>query len=212
MGSCCLSAQQRHTGRPHLFQRRLQAAKNRIAGAGDYAKGYEFMRQRGQGNILWYAGGFFDWTAVIAKHTGVDEVDNGQYDKVGSVDFITGCFMAIPRQIFNKVGLLDESFFLYLEDSDFCLHAKRLGVELMYNPNLVLYHRNSSSTISGSHLTDYYLTRNRFVIARRYGTLRLRLAMLKEALRRNFGSRVRRQAFFDYLWGRMGNRNEKISP
>ncbi len=201
---------------PNLFFRsyRYVAAKNRIAGAKIYyAKGYEFHEgQRGQGNILWYAGGFFDWTAVIAKHTGVDEVDNGQYDKVGSVDFITGCFMAIPRQIFNKVGLLDESFFLYLEDSDFCLHAKRLGVELMYNPNLVLYHRNSSSTISGSPLTDYYLTRNRFVIARRYGTLRLRLAMLKEALRRNFGSRVRRQAFFDYLWGRMGNRNEKISP
>lgn len=201
---------------PNLFFRsyRYVEAKNRIAGGKIYyAKGYEFHEgQKHLGNILWYAGGFFDWTAVIAKHTGVDEVDHGQYDKPKSVEFITGCFMAIPRQVFHKVGYLDESYFLYLEDSDFCLHALRLGVELMYNPRLVLYHRNSSSTVSGSPLTDYYLTRNRFMIASRYGTLRLRIAMLKEALVRNFGSRVRRQAFFDYLWGRMGNSNEKTSP
>ena len=59
---------------------------------------------------------------------------------------------------------------------------------------------------------DYYITRNRFFIARRYGNIRLRFALLREAIFRNWGSPIRRMAFFDYLWGRMGNRNDKILP
>ncbi len=200
---------------PSLFYRsfRYVAGKNRIAGAKIYyAKGYEFHEsQKGTGNILWYAGGYFDWGSVIAKHIGVDEPDQGQHDQVKPVDFITGCFIAVPRQVFSKIGLLDEPFFLYLEDTDFCLHAKKKGIEVMYNPNLVVYHRNSSSTVAGSPLVDYYITRNRFFIGKRYGTLRLRVALLREALLRNWSSPIRRQAFLDYLSGRMGNRNEIIS-
>lgn len=199
---------------PNLFFRsyRYVAGKNRIAGGKIYyAKGYEFhVEQKGLGNILWYAGGHFDWGSVIAQHDGVDEVDVGQYDKIKKVDFITGCFIAVPKQVFKKIGLLDEPFFLYLEDTDFCLHAAKQGIEVMYNPSLVLYHRNSSSTVAGSPLVDYYITRNRFVIGKRYGTIRLRFALLREALFRNWNSKIRRMAFFDYLTGRMGNRNEKI--
>lgn len=199
---------------PNLFFRayRYVGGKNRISGGKIYyAKGYEFhSEQKGQGNILWYAGGWFDWQSVIARHIGVDEVDRGQHDKLRTVEFITGCFIAVPRQVFKKIGLLDEQFFLYLEDTDFCLHAKQMGVEVMYNPSLIVYHRNSSSTVAGSPLVDYYLTRNRFEIGRRYGTLRLRFALLREAVFRNWSSPIRRMAFLDYLTGRMGNRNEKI--
>lgn len=199
---------------PNLFFRayRYVAGKNRIAGGKIfYAKGYEFHEdQKGNGNILWYAGGYFDWSVVIARHFGVDEVDHGQYDKIKPVDFITGCFIAVPRRVFKKIGFLDEPFFLYLEDTDFCLHAKKMGIEVMYNPRLVVYHRNSSSTVAGSPLVDYYLTRNRFFIGRRYGSLRLRFALLREALFRNWSSPIRRAAFLDYLFGNMGNRNDLI--
>jgi len=201
---------------PNLFFRafRYVAGKNRIAGGKIYyAKGYEFHNeQKGRGDVLWYGGGYMDWTSVIARHIGVDEVDRGQYNKILPVEFISGCFMAVPRQVFNKIGLLDEPFFLYLEDADFCLHARAAGVEVMYHPNLIIYHCNSSSTVAGSPLVDYYITRNRFFIARRYGSLRLRFALLREALFRNWGSPIRRMAFFDYLFGRMGNRNDKILP
>lgn len=200
---------------PQLFHRsyRYVAGKNRIAGGKIYyAKGYEFHAEhKGRGDVLWYAGGYFDWTSVISRHVGVDEIDHAQHDQVKRVDFITGCFIAVPRQVFRKIGFLDEPFFLYLEDTDFCLHAQHSGIEVMYNPHLVLYHRNSSATVAGSPLVDYYLTRNRFFIGKRYGSLRLRFALLREAIFRNWGSPIRRQAFFDYLWGRMGNRNETIS-
>ena len=200
---------------PELFSRsyRYVAGKNRIAGGKIYyAKGYEFHEaQKGKGDILWYAGGWFNWQSVIAQHYGVDEVDQGQYNHVRPVDFITGCYIAVPRKVFSRLGLLDEPFFLYLEDSDFCLKAKAMDIEVMYNPRLVVYHRNSSSTVSGSPLVDYYITRNRFFIGRRYGSFRLFLALVKEALTRNWGNPVRRMAFFDYMSGRMGNRNEAIA-
>lgn len=198
----------------HLFSRayRFVAGKNRIVGGKIYyAKGYEYHEsQKGRGDVIWYAGGYFDWVSAVARHCGVDEIDVGQYNEIKQIDFITGCYMAIPKQVFKKIGLFAEPFFLYLEDTDFCLHAKAKGLEVMYNPGLVIYHRNSSSTVAGSPLVDYYLTRNRFFIAKRYGTLRLRFALLREALFRNWGSRIRRQAFFDYITGRMGNRNDKV--
>ncbi len=198
----------------NLFFRsyRYVAGKNRISGAKIYyAKGYEYHEaQKGQGNVLWYAGGYFDWTSVIARHYGVDEQDVGTYNKVKQVDFVTGCFMAIPKQVIKKIGYLDESLFLYLEDAEYSLRAKAAGIEVMYNPNLVLYHKNSSSTVVGSPLVDYYLTRNRFIIGKRYGSLRLRLALLREGLLRNFGLPIRRAALLDYLLGRLGNRNDHI--
>lgn len=199
---------------PDLFAKgyKYVAHQNRIAGAKIYyAKGYEFHpRQKGKGNIIWYAGGYMDWTSVIARHYGVDEVDKGQYDEIKPVDFITGCFIAVPREVFDQIGMLDEPFFLYLEDSDYCLKAKAQNIEVMYNPELIVYHRNSSSTVAGSPLVDYYITRNRFYIGKRYGSFRLFLALIKEALTRNWGSPIRRLAFLDFLTGRMGNRNEQI--
>lgn len=199
---------------PDLFSRayRYVEGKNRIAGGKIYyAKGYEFHdEQKGKGNIIWYAGGYMDWSMAIARHYGVDEADEGQYDRVADVDFITGCFIAVPRGVFHKIGMLDEPFFLYLEDSDYCLKARKAGIEVKYNPSLIVHHRNSSSTVAGSPLVDYYITRNRFFIGRRYGSLRLYFALIREALFRNWGNPIRRQAFIDYMSGRMGNRNEII--
>jgi len=198
----------------NLFYRsyRYVAGKNRISGAKIYyAKGYEFhSAQKGRGDVLWYAGGYMDWRSVIARHYGVDEIDHGQHDKIRDVDFITGCFIAVPRKVFSKIGLLDEPFFLYLEDMDFTLKAIRAGYQAKYNPGLIVYHRNSSATVAGSPLVDYYLTRNRLFVGKRYGSLRLRFALLREAIFRNWKSPIRRAAFLDFISGRMGNRNDQI--
>jgi len=198
----------------NLFYRayRYVEGKNRIAGGKIYyARGFEFhQKQKGRGDVIWYAGGYMDWGSCIARHYGVDELDRGQYDKIRDVDFITGCFIAAPRRVFSRVGMLDEPFFLYLEDMDFILKAIRAGYEVKYNPHLVIYHRNSSATVAGSPLVDYYLTRNRFVIGRRYGSFRLQFALLREAIFRNWASPIRRMAFLDFLRGRFGNRNEAI--
>ena len=200
---------------PNLFFRsyRFVAKKNRIAGAKIYyAKGYEYHdTQKGQGNILWYAGGYFDDKIAVSRHHGIDEEDRGQFDKARSVDFITGCFMAIPRLVLKRLGYFKEEYFLYLEDTEYCLRAKNSATELIYNPSLVLYHLNGGSAGSGSSLVDYYMTRNRFYIARHYGSWRLRLALHKEAVLRNWANPIRRRAYLDYLFSQMGNRNDVIN-
>jgi GT2 family glycosyltransferase len=48
-----------------------------------------------------------------------------------SSDFISGCAMLIRAEVFKKIGLLDEDFFLYWEDADFSVRAKRAGFGLL---------------------------------------------------------------------------------
>lgn len=187
--------------------------KDRISGAKIYyAKGFEFhKKQKNKGNIIWYAGGYMDWSVVLGRHYGVDEQDKGQHDKVKKVDFITGCYLAVPAQVFERIGLMDDKYFLYIEDADFTLKARANNIETLYNPKILIHHRNSSTTTAGSPLIDYYLTRNRFLLALRHRGLRLTGALIKEALTRNWDSPIRRAAFFDFLTNNFGDKNAKIA-
>lgn len=57
-------------------------------------------------------------------------------DQVGKVDAISGSFFVIPRTIIDKIGKLDETFFMYGEDIDWCYRAKMAGFQVVYNPEL----------------------------------------------------------------------------
>lgn len=62
------------------------------------------------------------------------------------VDVISGCFMLIDKKVFKKIGLFDENFFMYLEDIDFCLRAKRNGFKIYYcNDSEIIHHGGDSS-------------------------------------------------------------------
>jgi hypothetical protein len=128
-----------------------------------YAKGFEYHRDRYSktdlGNVFWYAGGEVDWNNAWTKHRGVDEVDKNQYSKLDKTEFITGCLICFDKKAFEKVGFWDEKYFMYYEDADFCERAKRQQVDLYYNPNLVIWHKNAQSTEgSGSDFHVKYQT------------------------------------------------------
>jgi len=151
-----------------------------------YAKGYEYHKDRYQkenlGKVIWYAGGNTNWDHVTTTHHGVDKVDNGEYDKTEETDFITGCLMCYGKEIYEKVGRWDESYFLYYEDSDYCERAKRKGIQLLYDPHLVLWHKNSASTGgSGSSTHVKYQTRNRLKFGLKYAPLKTKLHLVKNA-------------------------------
>ena len=153
-----------------------------------FAKGFEFHKDRYKkedlGRVLWYAGGNMDWENVIGKHTGVDEVDKGQYEKTKEIDFSSGCCMMVKREIFEKVGKLDERYFLYYEDNDFSQRVKKAGYKIMYQPKTMLWHKNAGSAGgSGSSLQDYYITRNRLMFGLKYASFKTKLALLKESAR-----------------------------
>lgn len=152
-----------------------------------FAPGFEYHRHRytkkQQGHVIWFAGGQIDWNNIYGSHIGVDEVDQGQYDQINDkVDFLSGCCLLVSRQVFEKIGFLDNKFFMYLEDADFCQRAKQAGFRIAYIPDSKIWHINSGSSKIGGDLQTYFLTRNRLLFGFRYAKLKTKLALIKESL------------------------------
>lgn len=155
-----------------------------IGGKIYYAPGYEYHKdrytQKDLGKILWYAGGKNDWKNCLTIHRGVDEVDINKYDKFEKTDFITGCLMCFDTSVISKIGLWDESYFLYYEDSDYCERAKRAGIALYYDPTITLWHKNAQSTEgSGSKLHQMYQKKNQLKFGLKYAPFKTKLHLLK---------------------------------
>lgn len=174
-----------------------------------FAKGFEFHKNRYKkadlGKVIWYAGGLFDWKNVIGHHRGVDKVDNGQYDTAQETEYATGCCALIKKQVFEKVGLLDERYFLYYEDSDLSIRAQKKGFSIMYVPGSVIWHKNASAAGgSGSTLQDYYITRNRLLFGMQYAPIRTKIALLRESLSLFFRGRPwQKRGILDFYLGKM---------
>lgn len=80
------------------------------------------------------------------------------------------------REMLDEIGLFDESFFLYCEDTDLGLRARWAGWECLYVPDAVVKHRYSHSSGKASALKAYYVERNRlFVIFKNFPVLDLLL-------------------------------------
>ena len=152
---------------------------------------------------IWYAGGILDRNNVIGKHRGVDELDKGQYDSLSETDYVTGAALFASKEVFEKVGLFDEKYFLYYADSDLSRRAKDAGFKVLYQPKAIVYHENAQSTGLGSPLQDYFITRNRMLYASKFLPFRTRFALFREALR-NLDKPMRRLALWDFLTGNFG--------
>lgn len=152
-----------------------------------FAPGFEFHKDRYpksiQGRVIWYAGGILDWENVYGTNFGVDDVDRGQFDEEKETDFATGCALFTSRKVLEKVGHLNEKYFAYLEDVEFCLRVKNAGWKIIYTPTAYLWHKVAQSSAIGSGLNDYYLTRNRLDFGLRYAPARAKAALVRESLK-----------------------------
>lgn len=155
-----------------------------IGGRIYYAPSFEYHKNRYKksdlGKVLWYAGGLIDWDQATTPHIGVDEVDRGQFNTFREIEFVSGAFMLFDKSVADKVGFWDEDYFLYYEDADFCVRAKRAGVKLYFDPSLVIWHKNAQSTGgSGSVLHQKYQNKNRLKFGLKYAPLRTKLHLIK---------------------------------
>jgi GT2 family glycosyltransferase len=123
-------------------------------------------------NTFWYAGGVLITDKALGSHRGLREEDSGQYDRVEETGFATGCMMFIPRQALEKVGLLDARWFLYFEDSDWCLRARAMGYKVVFNPHSAIWHKVSASTGHDSPVYLYFLMRNKILFLRKHSSPR----------------------------------------
>ena len=149
-----------------------------------YAPGFEYHKNRYPkeelGKVIWYGGGTVDWKHATTHHVDVDEVDDGLPENALKTDFITGCLMCFDNSVLEKVGFWDEKYFLYYEDADFCERAKKHNVKLIYDPNIIIWHKNAQSTGgSGSTLHQKFQRQARLRFAIKFAPLRTKLHVLK---------------------------------
>jgi GT2 family glycosyltransferase len=93
------------------------------------------------------------------------------------LDYITGASMLIPMRVLARVGLLDERYFAYSEEADWCFRMRTQGFLLAYCPGAHVWHKEGRSIGRGSPLQDYYIERNALLLVRRFFTPFLPLAI-----------------------------------
>ncbi len=172
-------------------------------------------------DVLWYAGGNFEpRLGYSGRVRGTGKRDDGSFDEERDVDWGTGALLAVSREAIDRVGLLDEELFAYLEDVDWCLRIRDAGLRVVFVPTLRAWHRVSASTGGAASTTSlYYHCRNMLAVCeRRYpigrGHTAVRRAVivgthLAQALlhpRRRAALWTVLRAWRDYRRGRMGRR------
>jgi hypothetical protein len=113
-----------------------------------------------------FAGGF-------GGDRGFLEIDHGQYDEPAEVFAWCGGAVLLRRDYLDDVGLFDERFFLYYEDTDLSWRGRRRGWRYLYEPTAVVRHHHASSSGVGSPTFRYYTERNRLLMLAKSAPARL---------------------------------------
>jgi GT2 family glycosyltransferase len=84
--------------------------------------------------------------------------------EVEEVDFIISCGVLVRRETIEKIGLLDNRYFINGDDIDWGLRAKAAGYQVLYVPEAKMWHKISATMGQFSPATVYYMTRNSFLL------------------------------------------------
>lgn len=99
---------------------------------------------------------FFDGPTNISRLTSqLKRLKN--YQKTQTVDYISGAGMMIKKEVFSTLHGFDPKFPFYFEDLDFCLRAKKTGYKILYCPNAIMYHNQSSTAKNMPHYWQNYV-------------------------------------------------------
>jgi GT2 family glycosyltransferase len=128
---------------------------------------------------IWMAGGRFIFYKGITNHIGEGENDGPIYNREQYFNYAPTCFMLINNLVFENIGLMDDRYFVYFDDTDFTYRAFRNGYRIKYSPKLTVLHKVSSLTGgSNSLFTLYFANRNRiFFIRKNFKGLNYLMAM-----------------------------------
>jgi GT2 family glycosyltransferase len=69
-----------------------------------------------------------------------------QRDDTREVDVIFGCFMMVRREAINDVGMLDERYFIFAEETDWCYRIKKAGWKILFTADIQIVHHGGQST------------------------------------------------------------------
>lgn len=120
-------------------------------------------------NRIWFGGGDVSWTRFRVVHNHIKETDNGQCNAEVEINFMTGCAMLISKEVIEKVGLLDEEYFMYCEDLDYSFKVLDNNFKIIFNPEAIVYHKVSlSSGGEDSAFSLYWKTKNTLKVMKKF--------------------------------------------
>jgi len=179
---------------------------------------------------IWCAGAAIDWRRLVTRRLRAEEIDDGTPEPVRKVDFASGCAICVRRTVIEQAGLLDPRFFIYYEETDWCVRVSQLGYRCVYVPQGMIWHKISSAMQEGSPRSAYYMARNVLLFLRKslpgvraYPALAIALARelvfitVMSVGPRHRHRRIERNArlygVLDFLRGRFGKMPERyVSP
>jgi GT2 family glycosyltransferase len=121
---------------------------------------------------LWLAWGEVDYRQSLVALRGAGEKDGPAFSRERPVDWIAGCTMWIRRDALAAIGFLDEEFFAYHEEVDWCARARRAGWTVVYCPGAVVTHtgRGASGGRASIRIRKYFAARNSILYARKHAS------------------------------------------
>lgn len=123
----------------------------------------------GREGILDDSAGQFDWWRGAWKRRVYGRAETAADNRARRIDNANLSSLLVPRETFAGVGLLDDAFFVYYDDTDFCRRAIDAGYAVIYEPASVVFHQKGA-TLGGqfSAFGCYYLSRNRPYLVRKH--------------------------------------------
>ena len=120
---------------------------------------------------IWFGGGrFIKWRALQAAHEGYRVIDTkNRYSLDKRITYAPTCCTLIHKNVFEKIGYMDERYFVYYDDTDFFFRTWQADIVFYYLGTTKLYHKVSSLT--GGHASRFtlkYMTRNRVIFLRKH--------------------------------------------
>lgn len=120
-------------------------------------------------DCLWCAGGYFSRVIWKPVQRGLNQKDTGQYGESEQCFFANGCSMLLSREIIQRLGKLDEKFFLYYEDVEYSFRARERQVPVWYCADAVVLHKVNGSTFGNERPDNaYYISRNWLLCNHKY--------------------------------------------
>jgi GT2 family glycosyltransferase len=117
-------------------------------------------------NLIWFVNGVFKPFKSGVLHIDEGKIDNGQFDNQIVLEYAPTCFMFFKKEVFQKVGLIDENYFVYMDDADYIYRCNQHKFHIERINDQIIYHKVGKST--GGNLSDfsfYYVFRNRIYFA-----------------------------------------------
>lgn len=127
----------------------------------------------------WYGGGYLSYWLARGIH--LDQQSSNEIKQPVPVSYAPTCLMYLHATVFDSVGKMDPEYFVYYDDTDFCMRLQKAGIELVYDPNVSFRHYVGGS--SGGELSSFFLrmsTRNKFIYIRKHysGAPRLMVTLI----------------------------------